>query len=122
MASISFPSAVEPREVVVTREKTAQATYSPYTFSRQVFRHPGDRYVASFSYPPLASADANTVLTFLENLDGQVNTTQVNLSSYTPHTNVSNLTMALIDNSYSYRKTVAGHYIVSFELGEVISE
>lgn len=122
MASITFPTGVDVGEVDVTEQHIAAQTLSPYTFSRQVYRHPGRRWMATFSYPLLGSSDANTILTFLQDMKGITNTTTVDLTDYTPHDSGANsVTMALMDNDYQYKKNLNGHYQISFTLVEAIS-
>ena len=115
--SVNFTT-VMPQSVTVTRDKAVVRTVSPYTFAHQAYANPGRRWRASYVFPPLNSTNANSVLTFLEAMGGGTETTQVNISNYVPHENVSNVTMTVDSSSYTFTRNRMGHYEIRFDLVE----
>lgn len=47
---------------------------SPFTFNKQIYQHPGTRWEAEITLPPLKDQESRTVQAFLAGLKGQVGT------------------------------------------------
>lgn len=123
MAVISFPSH-DFVSVQVQRIKASAIVQSPFTFVQQVYRHAGALWVAEFTLPPMTDGgtpDAGTWAAFLDDMDGQENTTTVDLSDYTPSiSGTTSVSMRLSESSVAWTTDRNGHFSMSFTLVEAV--
>ena len=68
------PSMTEIRSLTLRRRVVAAASQSPFTFARQVYLWPGDRWEAEVSLVPMKRARFDAWNAFLLSLDGPVGT------------------------------------------------
>jgi len=70
---LTFP-AIAPRSIQWTGQVAAGASESPFTFAQQVQVHPGARFGAQLSFPPLQAANARALIGFLLAMRGPYGT------------------------------------------------
>jgi len=77
--SITFPvemptSSIGIESITFSAESVVSRTESPFTFSQQILRWPGQRWVASIKIPPCKRDTAESWVSFLLSLNGPENT------------------------------------------------
>lgn len=81
---LSFPTAIFPASVRVTRRTAAKVSESPTSYSQQVYVEPGERWEIDVMLQPMGVADAAVFTQFLYDLRGRVGTFTFNLTPHCP--------------------------------------
>jgi hypothetical protein len=71
---LSTPTNIGIANITLMAENAVAISQSPFTFQQQVVAHPGQRWAASISLPPMKRQDAESWVAFLLSLYGQVGT------------------------------------------------
>lgn len=71
---INTPTNIGIANITFMAESAVAVSQSPFTFQQQVVAHPGQRWAASISLPPMLKQDAEPWVSFLLSLYGQVGT------------------------------------------------
>lgn len=71
---INTPTNIGIANITFMAENAVAISQSPFTFQQQVVAHPGQRWAASISLPPMKREDAEPWVAFLLSLYGQVGT------------------------------------------------
>jgi hypothetical protein len=71
---INTPTNIGIANITFMAESAVAISQSPFTFQQQVVAHPGQRWAASISLPPMKRQDAEPWVAFLLSLYGQVGT------------------------------------------------
>lgn len=71
---ISLPTTLGVGNIRLYAENVGSISQSPFTFDHQVFKHPGERWTASVSLPPMKRIDAEPWVAALLSLRGQYGT------------------------------------------------
>lgn len=71
---LNTPTNLGIANIVLSAENAVAISQSPFTFQQQVVAHPGQRWAASVSLPPMKRQDAEYWIAFLLSLKGQVGT------------------------------------------------
>ena len=71
---VNTPTNIGIANITLSAENAVAISQSPFTFQQQVVAHPGQRWAASISLPPLKRQDAEAWVAFLLSLYGQVGT------------------------------------------------
>lgn len=71
---LNTPTNIGIANITLMAESAVAVSQSPFTFQQQVVAHPGQRWAASISLPPMKRVDAENWIAFLLSLKGQVGT------------------------------------------------
>lgn len=71
---LNTPTNIGIANITLSAENAVAISQSPFTFQQQVVAHPGQRWAASISLPPMKRQDAEYWVAFLLSLYGQVGT------------------------------------------------
>lgn len=71
---LNTPTNIGIANITLMAENAVAISTSPFTFQQQVVAHPGQRWAASISLPPMKRQDAESWVAFLISLKGQVGT------------------------------------------------
>lgn len=71
---LSTPTNIGIANIVLGAESAVAVSTSPFTYSQQVVKHPGQRWSATITLPPMKRVDAEPWVAFLLALDGPVGT------------------------------------------------
>ena len=71
---LNTPTNIGIANITLMAESAVAISQSPFTFQQQVVAHPGQRWAASISLPPMKRQDAEYWVAFLLSLKGQVGT------------------------------------------------
>jgi hypothetical protein len=71
---VNTPTNIGIANITLMAENAVTISQSPFTFQQQVVAHPGQRWAASISLPPMKRQDAESWVAFLLSLYGQVGT------------------------------------------------
>lgn len=71
---INTPTNIGIANITLMAENAVAISQSPFTFQQQIVAHPGQRWAASISLPPMKRQDAEPWVAFLLSLYGQVGT------------------------------------------------
>ena len=71
---VNTPTNIGIANITFSAENAVAISQSPFTFQQQVVAHPGQRWAASVSLPPMKRQDAEAWVAFLLSLYGQVGT------------------------------------------------
>ena len=71
---LNTPTNLGIANIVLSAENAVAISQSPFTFQQQIVAHPGQRWAASVSLPPMKRQDAEYWVAFLLSLKGQVGT------------------------------------------------
>jgi hypothetical protein len=71
---VNTPTNIGIANITLMAENAVAISQSPFTFQQQVVAHPGQRWAASISLPPMKRQDAENWVGFLLSLYGQVGT------------------------------------------------
>ena len=71
---VNTPTNIGIANITFSAENAVAISQSPFTFQQQVVAHPGQRWAASISLPPMKRQDAEAWVAFLLSLYGQVGT------------------------------------------------
>ena len=71
---VNTPTNIGIANITLSAENAVAISQSPFTFQQQVVAHPGQRWAASVSLPPMKRQDAEYWIAFLLSLKGQVGT------------------------------------------------
>jgi hypothetical protein len=71
---VNTPTNIGIANITLMAENAVAISQSPFTFQQQVVAHPGQRWAASISLPPMKRQDAENWVAFLLSLKGQVGT------------------------------------------------
>lgn len=71
---LNTPTNIGIGNITFSAENAVSISQSPFTFQQQVVAHPGQRWAASVSLPPMKRQDAEYWVAFLLSLKGQVGT------------------------------------------------
>ena len=71
---LNTPTNIGIANITLSAENAVALSQSPFTFQQQVVAHPGQRWAASVSLPPMKRQDAEYWIAFLLSLKGQVGT------------------------------------------------
>ena len=71
---VNTPTNIGIANITLSAENAVAISQSPFTFQQQVVAHPGQRWAASVSLPPMKRQDAEAWVAFLLSLYGQVGT------------------------------------------------
>ena len=71
---VNTPTNIGIANITLMAESAVSISSSPFTFQQQVVAHPGQRWAASISLPPMKRQDAENWIAFLLSLKGQVGT------------------------------------------------
>lgn len=115
MATITLPSSPGFKSVRAIRRKSSFMSISPYNYTQQVYSWGGKVKVVEFELPPMKSTDAENWVQFFDDLDGHVNTFQVDLSDiYKGETGLESVNMRLVDSETSFTVDLANISSFSF--------
>jgi hypothetical protein len=71
---LSTPTNIGIANIAFSAENAVAISQSPFTYQQQIVAHPGQRWSASISLPPMKRQDAEYWVAFLLSLKGQVGT------------------------------------------------
>ena len=71
---LSTPTNIGIANITLSAENAVSISQSPFTYQQQVVAHPGQRWAASTSLPPMKRPDAEYWVAFLLSLKGQIGT------------------------------------------------
>ena len=71
---LNTPTNISIANITLMAENAVAISQSPFTYQQQVVVHPGQRWSASISLPPMRRVDAESWVTFLLSLKGQAGT------------------------------------------------
>lgn len=71
---LNTPTNIGIANITLSAENAVALSQSPFTFQQQVVAHPGQRWAASVSLPPMKRQDAEYWIAFLLSLKGQIGT------------------------------------------------
>ena len=71
---LNTPTNIGIANIAISAESAVAISQSPFTFQQQVVAHPGQRWAASVSLPPMKRQDAEYWIAFLLSLKGQIGT------------------------------------------------
>lgn len=71
---LNTPTNLGIANITLSAENAVAISQSPFTFQQQVVAHPGQRWAASVSLPPMKRQDAEYWIAFLLSLKGQIGT------------------------------------------------
>jgi hypothetical protein len=71
---LNTPTNIGIANITLMAENAVAISQSPFTFQQQIVAHPGQRWSASISLPPMKRQDAENWVAFLLSLKGQVGT------------------------------------------------
>jgi hypothetical protein len=71
---LNTPTNIGIANITLSAENAVAISQSPFTFQQQIVAHPGQRWAASVSLPPMKRQDAEYWVAFLLSLKGQVGT------------------------------------------------
>lgn len=71
---LNTPTNIGIANITLMAENAVAVSQSPFTFAQQIVAHPGQRWAASISLPPMKRQDAENWIAFLLSLKGQVGT------------------------------------------------
>jgi hypothetical protein len=71
---LNTPTNIGIANITLSAENAVAISQSPFTFQQQVVAHPGQRWAASVSLPPMKRQDAEYWVAFLLSLKGQIGT------------------------------------------------
>jgi hypothetical protein len=71
---LNTPTNIGIANITLMAENAVAISQSPFTFQQQIVAHPGQRWAASISLPPMRRVDAENWVAFLLSLKGQVGT------------------------------------------------
>lgn len=71
---LNTPTNIGIANIAISAESAVAISQSPFTFQQQVVAHPGQRWAASVSLPPMKRQDAEYWIAFLLSLKGQLGT------------------------------------------------
>lgn len=71
---LNTPTNIGIANITLSAENAVAISQSPFTFQQQVVAHPGQRWAASISLPPMKRQDAEYWIAFLLSLKGQIGT------------------------------------------------
>lgn len=119
MATISFPSDPAIRGMRVLKRAATRIGQSPYNFTQQVTDMGGRQRIIEVEWPQMTQAQATTVAQFFEDLEGQVNTFNLDLTPAFPNDpSLSSVPMRLVDSDVGWDIDVAKHYGFTFHAME----
>lgn len=84
MATIALPS-TDFTDVKVVLERSQGATVCPYSLKTLVQSFGGRRYSVEIQVPPLKAAQAQAWSKFFHDMNGQINTFDLNIAPHVPH-------------------------------------
>ena len=67
---IDFPASVTVKSLTLTAQNTVAMNESPFTYSHQVLKYPGERFVGTINFPPMTRDTAEVLNSFLLRLKG----------------------------------------------------
>lgn len=122
MAVITLPSPFKKQVVSVRRTNFSALSVSPWTASQQSQRLPGSLWVADFNLPPMAKAEGQTWVKFLDDLQGVTNTFKLDIDDLTMGTDgPGEIDMRLTTPDFEYSVNVLMQFGISFQAMEAIS-
>lgn len=71
---LNTPTNIGIANITLSAENAVAISQSPFTYQQQVIAHPGQRWAASISLPPMKRPDAEYWVAFLLSLKGQIGT------------------------------------------------
>lgn len=71
---LALPTSIGIAEITLSANNAVAISQSPFTFQQQIIRHPGQRWTASVSIPPVRRDLAEPWLAFLLAMNGPVGT------------------------------------------------
>lgn len=71
---LNTPTNIGIANITLSAENAVAISQSPFTFQQQIVAHPGQRWAASVSLPPMKRQDAEYWIAFLLSLKGQIGT------------------------------------------------
>jgi hypothetical protein len=71
---LALPTSIGIAEITLTASNAVAISQSPFTFQQQIIQHPGQRWTASVSIPPVRRDLAEPWIAFLLALNGPVGT------------------------------------------------
>ena len=71
---LNTPTNIGIANITLSAENAVAISQSPFTYQQQVVAHPGQRWAASISLPPMKRPDAEYWVAFLLSLKGQIGT------------------------------------------------
>jgi len=71
---LNTPTNIGIANITLSAENAVAISQSPFTYQQQVVAHPGQRWAASISLPPMKRQDAEYWIAFLLSLKGQIGT------------------------------------------------
>lgn len=71
---LALPTSIGIAQITLTANNAVAISQSPFTFQQQIVKHPGQRWTASVSIPPVRRETAEPWVAFLLALNGPVGT------------------------------------------------
>jgi hypothetical protein len=71
---LALPTSIGIAQITLTASNAVAISQSPFTFQQQIIQHPGQRWTASVSIPPVRRETAEPWVAFLLALNGPVGT------------------------------------------------
>jgi hypothetical protein len=71
---LALPTSIGIAQITLSANNAVAISQSPFTFQQQIIRHPGQRWTASVSIPPVRRETAEPWVAFLLALNGPVGT------------------------------------------------
>lgn len=94
---IDFPTSVPVSSLTLTAQNTVALNESPFTYSHQVLKYPGERFVGTINFPPMDRDTAEVLNSFLLRLKGVYGKFRLKWPEYTELR--SNASYGLVDGA-----------------------
>jgi len=121
MATITLPANFRLRQANAGYQYAQGVIESPYSLQRSVQNWGGRRRVVEVEIPPVSKTEASNWASFFEDLNGCVNTFNLDLRDLYPHdTGASSVPFRLLDPNIQWSADVAEVFGFSFQAVEVI--
>ena len=115
MATITLPSSPGFRSMRPIYNRATRVGMSPYNFTQQVYSSGGKLKVVEFGLPPLTADEFDDWRLFIDQLDGHINTFNVDLSdAYPGESGLTSVAMRLVDSQQEWDVNEALHYGMTF--------
>jgi hypothetical protein len=113
---LTFPTNVFPESIRVRRRTATGLAESPFSFTQQVYQHPGARWEIEVTLQPMPADLAASWTQFFYDLNGRVGTFQLNLDAHCPGLSPApgNVTFRLADPDIAWDSKLATEFSFSF--------
>lgn len=119
---LSIPTNVHPDSVRIRRRSATGLAESPFTFTQQVYQHPGARWEIEVALQPMPADLAALWTQFFFDLQGRVGTFTMNLDAHCPGLSPApgSVTFRLADPDPGWDSKMAIEFNFSFRAVEAL--